>query len=107
MCDTNKNAVLSYSSFDGGGPAYKVKVEDESVAQCVISTRYHNKEHENMCGSGYDVYITFTGLKAGKTTAKIECRSPIAENYDVTYDIEVGDDFTVTLTERELNELLL
>lgn len=99
--EQKKETVLKFHSFDGGGPSYSVKIEDKSIADCKQTRRYYNPNHENMCGSGYDVNISFIGLNPGKTTAKIECRSPIADNYDAVYDIVVLDDLTVSLTEKE------
>ena len=101
MSESKKEAVLSFDSFDGGGPSYDVKAEDESVVECHQAHYYFNPDHGNMCGSGYEVRISFTGLKPGKTKAVIECRSSIGDNYDAIYDITVDGDLAVTLTERE------
>ena len=59
-----------------------------------------------MCGSGYEVNISFIGLKPGKTTATVECRSTIADNYDAVYDITVDDDLSITVAEREIKDLI-
>ncbi|MBR6903204.1 MAG: hypothetical protein IKN39_04875 [Clostridia bacterium] len=94
-------AVLSFSSFDGGGPSYNVKIEDESVAAYNQMHYYLNPDHNEMCGSGYEVNISFVSLKPGKTRAIIECRSSIADNYDAIYDITVDENMGITVTKRE------
>ncbi len=98
MFETKKEAVLSFDSFDGGGPSYNVKIEDESIVKCSQTHYYLNPNHGEMCGSGYEVNISFTGIKPGKTRATIECRSNIADNYDAIYDITVDEDLGITLT---------
>ena len=52
-------------------------------------------------GSGYTVIIEFYALKPGKTTAKIECRSPIADNFDAVYEIDIDDALMIKITELE------
>lgn len=101
-----REAVLLFDSFDGGGPSFEVEIEDKTVAACSQTHRYFNPEHETMCGSGYEVKITFSGLKPGKTRAVLRCRSDIADNYDAVYGIAVDDDLTVTVTEREKKNLI-
>lgn len=104
--DIKKEEVLTFNSFDGGGPSYDVKIEDKSIVSCNQTHYYFNPDHDMMCGSGYEVSISFTGLKPGKTTATIECRSIIADNYDAIYDITVDDDLGIELTEREIKNLI-
>ena len=108
MCnkEDKKEAVLSFDSFDGGGPSYNVKIEDESVAAYSQTHYYLNPNHDRQCGSGYEVKISFAGLKPGKTKAIIECRSDIADSYDAIYDIVVGDGLAVAVTERERVNLI-
>lgn len=100
------STALTFDSFDGGGPEYSVKLEDESVVSCKQTRHYNSPKHEQMTGSGYTVKIEFFGLKPGKTTATVECRSPIADNFDAIYDIEVNEDLGVTVTERERTDIL-
>lgn len=101
-----ENKFLSFDSFDGGGPSYDVKIEDESVVAYSQEHYYFNPDHEIMCGSGYEVRISFTGLKPGKTTATIQCRSSIADNYDAIYVIAVNDTLGITITQREKKNLI-
>lgn len=105
--EEKKETVLTFNSFDGGGPSYSVKIEDKSIADYKQTRQYHNPNHENMCGSGYDVNISFVGLTPGETTATIECRSPIADNFDAVYEIVVFDDLTVSVEEKERKNLRL
>ncbi len=104
--EEKKETVLTFKSFDGGGPSYSVKIEDKSIADYKQTKWYSNPNHENMCGCSFEVNISFIGLMPGETTATIECRSPIADNYDVIYDIAVDADMRVTVTEKERKELI-
>ena len=98
-------ARLSFDSFDGGGPEYEAIIENTAVLSCVQTREYYNPDHNEMCGSGYAVHLDFTGLQAGQTVVKIECRSPIADNYDELYDAEVNAALEVSLKLRERIEL--
>lgn len=100
-----KTAELTFESFDGGGPQYEVKIKDNSIVTYDTVKKYHNNNHEQMAGSGYTVTITFFGLKEGKTTATVECRSPIAENFDAVYEISVDSEMNVTVNELETKEI--
>ena len=100
-----KNPELTFDSFDGGGPDYDVIIDDKSVLSCEQTRAYANKNHAEMEGSSYTVYLAFTGLKQGSTTFKVECRSPIADNYDVIYSAEVNSALEVKLTQIERTDL--
>ena len=101
VAGSDKTAELSFHSFDGGGPSFRVKIEDESLVTYDQRRVYTVKNREMVCGAGYTVYVTFFGLKPGKTTAVVEARSPIAENFDAVYDIEVSEDLSVVANLRE------
>ena len=103
--DNKKEATLLFESFDGGGPSYNVKIDDESVVCFNLTKQYHRPEHNEMTGAGFTVKVTFFGLKAGRTAATITCRSPIADNYDAVYDIEVDEALNITVTEKEITEV--
>ena len=53
----------------------------------------------NLTGSGYNVVMTFTGQKPGRTSAHISCSSPIADNWERDYDITVDRNLNVTVKE--------
>ena len=92
-----KTATLSFDSFDGGGPDFNVVIADESIASCESRSKYNKADHERMNGAGYQVIITFKGIKPGETTALIEERSPIADNLDHRYRLVVDDELNMTL----------
>ena len=96
-----KQAVLSYHSFDGGGPKYTVKIEGEQIVGCEQANVYKGKKDPTASGTPYTVEIVFTGLKEGAATACIEARSPTGIRYDDIYDIAVDADLKVTATLRE------
>ncbi len=91
-------AKLEFHSFSGGGPSFRVVMEDESLVDVKETFRYHKKDHEDLDGAGYDVYFTFTGKKPGITYMTVEERSPIAGNFDHRYEVAVDGKLRVTLT---------
>ncbi len=95
----DSSATLTFSSFDGGGYSYNAVIEDENIADYTVRRDYGNQNHEEMEGASYDVIFSFIGLSPGKTTLKIEARSPIIEPEDYTYELVVDDDLNVTVTE--------
>ncbi len=97
----NGTASVSYESFDGGGPEFSVRIDDPEIASCESRRRYWKDDHEQMTGAGYEVIITFTALKAGETTATISARSPVAENFDAIYAIQVDDAGNIALELQE------
>lgn len=94
--------TLTFDSFDGGGPTYKIVLEDPTLVSYESVRQYHNPNHDQMTGSGYTVTVTFTGLKPGQTTLTVQARSPIAENYDAIYTVLVDDALQVTLIEERV-----
>ncbi|MBR3149095.1 MAG: hypothetical protein IKF64_02910 [Eubacterium sp.] len=100
-----KEAVVSFHSFDGGGPSFSATIDDPSVVKYEHDIKYNNPKHAEMEGSGFDVYFTFTGLQPGSTSVKIEERSPIAGNFDHYYDVKVDSSLELTVTHRETVEL--
>lgn len=100
-----EKAVLSFSSFDGGGPEFSVKIEDESVVSCDMVRDYGNQNHAEIDGAAYDWVITFTGLAPGETKVTVSARSPIADNFDSYYTASVDEELNVTLTLIETVEI--
>ena len=91
------SVTLRFSSFAGGGYEYKVEVDDSSVVRC--SAEYEYEEHaEELDGASFDFVVTFTGTKPGSTTVSVLGRSPILENEDHIYTVEVNDALHVVLT---------
>lgn len=95
--DGEKAAVLRFSSFAGGGYDYTAETEDPSVVRCEAKYEYEPNAEE-LDGASFDYIVTFTGVKAGSTTAAVHGRSPILENEDYIYLAEVDEDLRVTLT---------
>ena len=99
-CCAGTAAVLCFESFDGGGPEYDVSGFDEGVVSLSVDRKYFREDHDMLTGAGYSVIMTFTGLRQGETTAHISCYSPIAENWEMDYDITVDKNLNVTVKER-------
>ncbi|MBQ5995017.1 MAG: hypothetical protein IJL63_04070 [Clostridia bacterium] len=93
--------VLQFESFEGGGPSFNVEIEDRSVLSFSSSRRYKSPDHEELCGAGYTVEISFEGLKEGSTNFKVIARSPIAENFEALYCAEVDAGLRVTIKHLE------
>lgn len=91
-------AVLRYNSFDGGGPEYTAKVDDETVVSFSCVRRYADKDHGKICGAGYDVVFTFRGLKEGETEVKISSFSPIVPPEEESYHVSVDSELNVKMT---------
>ena len=89
-------AVLSFDSFDGGGPEYSVELSDPTVVSFTRKTAYDSPDHEEMDGAGYRVIFTFTGLRPGETQAEITSRSPITEGEIYVYALTVDGQLNVT-----------
>ena len=90
-------ATLRFSSFSGGGYEYAVKVDDPSVVSYETRHEYDDQELP-VPGASYDVIVSFTGLKPGSTRAAIYESSPIMEDVNSVYAIDVDDALNVTLT---------
>ena len=102
-----KSAVLTFSSFDGGGHEYTAEIEDPSVLTCT-AVRDYGERDELEDGSPYRMIFTFTGLKPGTTTVNIYGRSPIIENDDASYTAVVDEELAVTLrAERAISTFFL
>ena len=100
-----KKAKLSFESFDGGGPEFNVLVSDESIVSYETEVKYHNSDHGEMTGSGFDKIIIFTGIKPGETTVVVEERSPIADNLDHKYRVTVDDELNVQIEQLSVKDI--
>ena len=94
-----KEAKLSFHSFDGGGPEYSVKIDDPSIVSCTSRRDYGKKNHEVIDGAAYNVIFTLKGLKAGTTEMTVFAHSPIMEDEEYKYRIEVNDELMVSVQE--------
>ena len=89
-------AVLSFHSFDGGGPEYSI-VLDSDIVSWKSAREYADANHDELDGAAYQVVFTFTGVKPGEATMTVEERSPIAGNLDHEYAVKVDNDLNVTV----------
>ncbi len=97
-------ACLTFDSFDGGGPQYKVILNTDIVV-FERHSAYSKPDHAEMDGAGYRVSFAFRGLKAGKGTLTIQVRSPIAENEDRRYAVTVDENLHVSITLLDIKPL--
>ena len=96
-CRKTPPAILSFSSFDGGGPRFTVSIDDESIVSAKEKHRYKDANHDKIRGAGYDVIFTFTGLKTGTTRMKISADSAAADNRDRYYIVTVDEALKVAI----------
>lgn len=94
--DTTADAQLSFDSFDGGGPEYNVVIDDSDVLSYTENRVYHQKDHEQLDGAGFDVIFTFKGLKQGET--KITVTNTIDDTAEV-FSAKVDDGLNVIISE--------
>lgn len=90
------NTALSFDSFDGGGPEFRV-VMDSDIVSFTCERDYGNQNHEELDGAAYTEIITFTGQKPGETEMRIEQRSPILDNLDWVYRVKVNEELNVSV----------
>ena len=91
-----QQAVLSFPSFDGGGPTYHI-VLDSDLVSWKSAREYSKPNHGELDGAGYWLVFTFTGLKPGETSLTVEQRSPIGGNLDHMYSVKVDADLNVSV----------
>lgn len=89
--------VLSYSSFDGGGAAYRVSIADETVLACETRYDYGGQDPELIEGASYDVYFTLIGLKQGETAVTVRWDSPILDSGEAHFTATVDEKLNVKL----------
>lgn len=88
---------LPYDSFDGGGPAFTVKIDDPSLVSYTVERTYDDENHEELDGAGYTETFVFRGLAPGETKVTISGRSPVGENFDDLYYARINKDLQVSL----------
>ena len=99
----NTRAILTFSSFDGGGPEYSVVLGSDIVSY-KSSVKYSKANHKELNGAGYTVTYTFTGLTPGETEMTVEERSPLSGDRDHRYSVKVDNDMKVTIELLEVTE---
>ena len=102
-------AVLSFDSFDGGGPEYEAVISDPAIVSFTQRKSYSSPDHEEIDGAGYSVIFTFTGLKPGETQVQITSWSPIADGEVIVYALTVDEHLNVTaqfLTAEDMSALV-
>lgn len=93
-----KTASLFFHSFDGGGATYSLHGEKNGVYTWGTERRYNNPNHDQMCGSGYDLIFTFYPLREGTVNATIKASSPIYTEPDVVIEIKVDKYLNLSYT---------
>lgn len=98
-------AVLTVSSFDGGGPEFEFITDEPSVISWDVTREYGRADHDQIDGAAYDVTVTLHALKEGSATFTVLARSPIADNYDAAYYVTVDGALNITVSEPVIYEV--
>lgn len=93
--ETAKPVVLSFHSFDGGGPEYSFKNEVKGIFTWYCERKYLKADHEELCGAGYNIYYTLYPLRKGKASALITASSPICFEPAKRLFAEVDDELRI------------
>ena len=93
-----QEAALRFSSFEGGGPEYRVEVADPTVVTFESSRAWDGDGEPVAPGAGYTQTYVFTGLKPGETTGTVHAESPRVEELDAVYTAVVDEALNVTLS---------
>lgn len=88
---------LSFSSFDGGGPEYSLKMEKTGVLTWYGQRVYGNPDHDKMCGSAFDIIYEFYPLREGEASAVLTASSPICPEPDRRISAVVDRDLKISL----------
>ncbi len=94
---------MSFSSFDGGGPEYRL-VFSAPEKVWVSGRRVYDEPYDEMAtGSGFTEIITVHGRIPGRTEMTIEVSglTPLTDDPQPVYVLEVDDDYNVTMASGE------
>ena len=103
---SNCTAVLTFDSFDGGGPEYEFVTDEPDVITWETVKEYARADHADLDGAAYTVTVTVRALKEGSATFTVMARSPIADNYDAAYYVTVDGVLNVTVSEPVVYEVI-
>ncbi len=90
-------AVLSFDSFDGGGPSYRL-VLDSDIVSWEREVTYFDPDHAELDGAAFTVTFTLTGLKQGEAVMTVEERSPVGGDRDLLYAVRVDEKLNVSVS---------
>ena len=93
--EPQKEWVLTFDSFDGGGPDYTATADDPSLLEITSERVYQSADHAELDGAGYQVRFTFRGLQPGTALVTVSARSPVGDSFDAFYGVIVYDDLTI------------
>ena len=93
----SSEAILSFSTYDGGESIYKITIADPTIVACSGGQGYDGPGKSFAAGVGYRDYYVFTGLKSGVTTITASANSLISGNYDIVYIAAVDEDLNILL----------
>ncbi len=92
-----RSATLSFHSFDGGGPDYKIAVGSDIVTY-TREKHYAKRDHARLKGAGFNIVYDIRGLKPGETTLTVRQVPPMDGKGERTYRVNVDGKLRVTIT---------
>ena len=99
--DPENKKVLRFSSFDGGGFSYTVTIDDPSIVTYDAYKDYGGQDPEELDGASFDYTVELIPLSSGTTKMTVKGESPIMEPEIYYYQLTVGDDLSLQVTQTE------
>ncbi len=91
-----KPLVLTYPSFDGGGPSYTMTIHQPGIFTWFCRKVYHSPDHDQVCGAGFDYVYKLYPVRCGTASAVIRGASPICPEEKVSLKVCVDENLTLT-----------
>lgn len=95
--------ILSFHSFDGGGPEYHMETEVKGIFTWYSNREYLKKDHEILCGAGYNMIYKLYPLREGVATAILTGDSPICMKPPRRIEVKVEKDFSMEYEIKEID----
>ncbi|MBR4911059.1 MAG: hypothetical protein IKZ47_07065 [Clostridia bacterium] len=96
-----KPFTLTFDSFDGGGAEYFPEVVTPGLITWYRNTVYFNPDHDQMCGSGYEIRFSFFPLRPGNAKVVIRANSPLYPEPDRLLTADIGEELDMTCSVNE------
>ena len=98
LAENREPFVLTFRSFEGGGPSFRAVISEPEKLECVIRTEYDEPGDPIPPGSAYSVIMEFRGRIPGTVEVYVETDGPLVPAEDIppaVYVLEIDRDFNV------------
>lgn len=102
LAEDAQTCQMSFSSFDGGGPEYRLVFSAPEKVWVSARREYDEPAELRPPGSGYTEVVTVHGRVPGRTEMTIEVSglTPLSDEPETVYVLEVDDDYNVKPVEN-------